>query len=367
MQTPEETLAQRARLVPRHRLAAGAAAAPPRPRGALRLRLPDPAHARRQSRSTARPAPRSTSPTCTPGPRSTCPAPAGSASTRPRACSPARATSRSPARPSPASAAPITGARRRVRGRVRAPRCRCTRVLRGAARHASRTPKSSGSAIDALGDAGRRASCAASDVRLTMGGEPTFVSVDDRDGAEWNTAALGPTKRGYAGDAAGARCAPASARAASCTIGQGKWYPGEPLPRWALSLLLARGRRADLARPGAVRRRTRATARYTAADAQRFIDASGAAARRSTRRTCMPGYEDACYYLWRERRLPVNVDPLDPRLDDPSWSARACAASSSAGSASVVGYALPLARATSAAPGRWRRAARGSCAASACS
>ena len=54
-----------------------------------------------RSRSTARRAPRSTSPTCTPGPRSTCPAPAGSGSTRPRACSPARATSRSPARPSP--------------------------------------------------------------------------------------------------------------------------------------------------------------------------------------------------------------------------------------------------------------------------
>ncbi|MBL8223544.1 MAG: transglutaminase family protein, partial [Bryobacterales bacterium] len=35
----------------------------------------------------------------------------------------------------------------------------------------------------------------AGDIRLTMGGEPTFVSIDDMDGEEWNTAALGPNKR----------------------------------------------------------------------------------------------------------------------------------------------------------------------------
>ncbi|MFE8031670.1 transglutaminase family protein [Thiohalocapsa marina] len=33
------------------------------------------------------------------------------------------------------------------------------------------------------------------DVCLTMGGEPTFVSIDDMDSAEWNTEALGARKR----------------------------------------------------------------------------------------------------------------------------------------------------------------------------
>ncbi len=68
-------------------------------------------------------------------------------------------------------------------------------------------------------------------VKLTMGGEPTFVSIDDMDGAEWNMTAMGPNKRRLAGDLF-VRLADRFASGPLLHYGQGKWYPGESLPRW---------------------------------------------------------------------------------------------------------------------------------------
>ena len=75
----------------------------------------------------------------------------------------------------------------------------------------------------------------AGDVRLTVGGEPTFVSVDNQVDEEWTTAADGPHKRQRASEFA-ARLKAEWAPQGLIHRGQGRWYPGEPLPRWQIAL-----------------------------------------------------------------------------------------------------------------------------------
>ena len=76
---------------------------------------------------------------------------------------------------------------------------------------------------------------AAGDARLTMGGEPTFVSIDDFVAKEWTIAADGPQKRLRA-NALAERLRGVLAPNGLVQRSQGKWYPGEPLPRWQIGL-----------------------------------------------------------------------------------------------------------------------------------
>ncbi|CAD6517506.1 hypothetical protein LMG27952_00858 [Paraburkholderia hiiakae] len=177
------------------------------------------------------------------------------------------------------------------------------------------------------------------DVRLTMGGEPTFVAAGDRDAPEWNTDALGPTKRRYAIALMDKLRAHYGAMG-FLHIGQGKWYPGEQLPRWALSLFW-RTDGEPCWRDPTLFADERSLTHHTAQDAQRFI-AHLAAKLAVDPEHVQPGYEDTWYYLWRERRLPVNVDPFDSRLDDELERMRLRRIFDS-GLDTVTGYVLPLA------------------------
>ena len=178
------------------------------------------------------------------------------------------------------------------------------------------------------------------DVRLTLGGEPTFVSIDDMDGAEWNVEALGPKKRALAGDLL-KRLLTRFAPGGLLHHGQGKWYPGESLPRWAFGCWWRRDDVPIWTNPCLIADET-IDYGHGDAEARRFIerlvDVLGVDAGH-----IVPAYEDAWYYLWKERRLPVNVDPLQSQLKDEEERAR-LARVFERGLNAVVGYALPLQR-----------------------
>jgi len=193
-------------------------------------------------------------------------------------------------------------------------------------------------AIDALGEA-VDAELVAGDVRLTLGGEPTFVSIDDFDGPEWNTAADGPHKRRLANDLI-RRLKTVWAPGGALYAGQGKWYPGEPLPRWKLGLYWRRDGvpvwhdatlLADPERDG------NATPEIAETLARRIATGLGLAPSYA-----IAGYEDPFYFLWVEHRLPVDVDPLAADLDDARERQR-LATLLDRGLGTAVGYALPLA------------------------
>ncbi|TWT77085.1 hypothetical protein Pla123a_25150 [Posidoniimonas polymericola] len=176
------------------------------------------------------------------------------------------------------------------------------------------------------------------DVRLTMGGEPTFVSIDDMDGDEWQTAAVGPNKRRL-GNEMLLKLKRRFGAGGLLHFGQGKWYPGESLPRWSMQCYWRKDgepiwKNDALFAPDGV------NLGHTAADAQRFgralAERLGVNADHVT-----DAYEDAMYYAWRERRLPANVDPRDSKIEEVEERER-IARIFEQGLSSTVGVALPL-------------------------
>jgi uncharacterized protein (DUF2126 family)/transglutaminase-like putative cysteine protease len=191
--------------------------------------------------------------------------------------------------------------------------------------------------IEKLGDAVDQV-LRSHDVRLTMGGEPTFVSIDDRSGAEWHTTAVGPTKRALA-DSLIRRLHARFAPGGLLHYGQGKWYPGESLPRWAFSLYwrtdgVPLWKNTDRI---AAEQRDHAP---TISDARKLIDAIAGTLGLDASYG-IPAYEDFWHHLAQERQLAANVNPRDSKLDDPELRAR-LARVFERGLSQAVGFVLPL-------------------------
>ena len=203
--------------------------------------------------------------------------------------------------------------------------------------------------IDALGHR-LDAELKAADVRLTIGGEPTFISIDDPDGAEWNTDAVGPTKRTIAADLIErlrARFAPLGL----LHFGQGKWYPGEQLPRWAFALYWRGDGKPLWHDPAYV---ADEAVDYAPTTAQARALAEGIAQRLDLPvQAPIAAYEDPWYFAALERRLPENVDPIDNKLDDPMVRER-LARVFERGLSTPVGFVLPVQRWQAGGGGRRR-------------
>ena len=174
------------------------------------------------------------------------------------------------------------------------------------------------SAIDTLGEQ-VDADLETQDVRLTQGGEPTFVSIDDMEGAEWNTAAFGKKKRELA-EALLHRLRARFAPGGLVHIGQGKWYPGEPLPRWALGVYW-RADGAPLWSDDALISDTLRAGNYDLAAARDFSNALAVALRLPSE-FVLTAYEDVPRLLKDEVALPLNADPMQSDLSDPEQRSR---------------------------------------------
>ena len=181
----------------------------------------------------------------------------------------------------------------------------------------------------------------AQDVRLTMGGEPTFVSTTNRDGLEWNFTALSPEKQ-EKGERLLKRLRDRYATGALLHYGQGKWYPGESLPRWAYGCYWRKDgdpiwTKDDLvAETG---RNYKVTPEHSAHFLRKLADKLNL-----DPKYVRDAYEDIYHYLFEEARLPYNVSSLDAKIKTEEDRAR-LAKVFAKGLDSVVGHTLPVLRA----------------------
>lgn len=178
----------------------------------------------------------------------------------------------------------------------------------------------------------------ANDVRLTMGGEPTFVAMDNQDAPEWNSDADGEHKRKLA-NTLFHKLKDEFGKGALMQYGQGKWYPAEPLPRWKLACFWRKdglpiwhddSLMADLSKDYG----------FTGKDAEKF-SAELVAQLNVDPRNIRPLFEDPFYFIWQEGNIPVNVDPFEYDLNS-SLERQKLSQLLNEGMDKPVGFSIPL-------------------------
>ncbi len=242
--------------------------------------------------------------------------------------------------PEPASAAPVTGG---------IDKCESTLKYHNNVTRLHEMPRSTKPFkegywhdINALGEK-VDAQLQAMDVRLTMGGEPTFISIDDYESDQWNTAADGKEKRLLA-HKLHLKMQNHFAQGGLRHYGQGKWYPGEPLPRWAYSCYW-RTDGVPVWKNDKYQANIHEDYGFTHKQAETF-------GRALTKHLGLPAaclhpvYEDVLFHLWQEGCLADEPSPDSPELLT-ATSRKNFLATLEAGLDKPAGFVLPLSKETS--------------------
>lgn len=148
-------------------------------------------------------------------------------------------------------------------------------------------------------------------IQLTMGGEPTFISIDDMESAQWNTAADGDHKRALAHDLF-KRMSDHFAQSPMHHYGQGKWYPGEPLPRWQYACYWRKDG-APIWNSDELRGQPGEDYGYTLEDARKLSELLTQSM--GLPMSCLnAAYEDVYFLMWQEGNLPIGDKPEKLKL-----------------------------------------------------
>jgi uncharacterized protein (DUF2126 family)/transglutaminase-like putative cysteine protease len=175
-------------------------------------------------------------------------------------------------------------------------------------------------------------------IHLTMGGEPTFISIDDMEHPQWNTEADGKEKRVLAQNLF-VEMNKVFTKGGFTHYGQGKWYPGEPLPRWQYGCYWRKDG-VPLWKNAKLLADPNKDYKLDHSDTKKFaeklcIDLGLGLEALTT------AYEDILYHLWQEASLPTEVGPKQPELLD-AMSRKGFLAKMEQGIEKPVGYVLPL-------------------------